>query len=272
MVMDRKSAAAELKHIAKLLELHGSNVYRVRAFANASRAIARFEGDLDAALRSGAISDMRGIGKSTLQVLQELALGNQPSVLADLLQDTPRGLLQVLELSGLGPKRVRELWQGLGVTNIGEVEYACRENRLIDLKGFGEKTQLKLLDAIEFHKQTRERRLLPDALTVAERIRNELLEAKGIDQVVIAGEIRRCCETVGKIAMVVVAAGPQFVAGALNGTVEGVENDDGETFIGRVEGSFPCVVRVASESTIGAALLWETGSQTHLEALGLKLK
>ncbi|MCJ7754423.1 MAG: helix-hairpin-helix domain-containing protein, partial [Thermoanaerobaculales bacterium] len=137
MTIDRKTAARALREIATLLEVAGANPHRVRAFANASRAVDRIEGDLAAMIDGGTLIEVKGLGRGTVAVVQELAAGRQPDALAVALAAVPEGVRDLLGIPGLGPKKVRALWQELGVTSLGELEYACLENRLVELPGFG---------------------------------------------------------------------------------------------------------------------------------------
>ena len=168
MVLDRKTAGRALRAIAQLAELHGGNPHRVRAFANAARAVERLEGDLAEMVASGAILTVPGIGKGTAAVLADLAAGREPEALAELERATPPGVRELLEIAGLGPKRARTLWHELSITSVGELEYACRENRLLGLPGFGEASQQRLLEAVRFHQSSRERRLVHQAWEAAE--------------------------------------------------------------------------------------------------------
>ena len=150
MSLDRKIAARILREASVLLEVQGENVHRVRALANASRIVERIEGDLEAMLESGEILQVKGLGKGTAAILEQLAAGERPDVLEEAERVVPAGVREMLGIPGLGPKKVRALWQDLGLLSIGELEYACRENRLVELPGFGVKTQAKLIDAIHF--------------------------------------------------------------------------------------------------------------------------
>ena len=97
---------------------------------------------------SGDVLQLRGVGRGTAAVLEELAAGRQPEVLDEVIGRTPPGVREMLGIAGLGPKKVHSLWHDLGVAGMGELEYACRENRLVELPGFGARTQERLLEAI----------------------------------------------------------------------------------------------------------------------------
>lgn len=200
--MDQKSAANTLREIGRLLEVSGENTYRVRAFAGAARAVEAAPGNLRELVDSGRILELKGVGKGTAAVLEELESGRRPKALIDAEERVPPGVREILTLPGLGPKKVRTLWKELGVETVGELEYACRENRLLELNGFGPATQDAVLDAIIFHNRSGERRLLHEAWATGESVRELLIGKPGVESVEIAGELRRQCETIGELGFV----------------------------------------------------------------------
>jgi DNA polymerase (family 10) len=270
MSLDRKTAARILREASALLEIQGENVHRVRALANASRIVERIEGDLGAMVESGEILQIKGVGKGTAAILEQLAKGEQPEVLADAKSAIPAGVREMLAIPGLGPKKVRALWQDLGLLNLGELEYACRENRLVELPGFGAKTQEKLIDAIRFARAAGERRLISLAWSKAARLVSALGELDAVEEVVAAGEIRRWSETVGSLDLVVTSADEAAVGDGLAGHISEVRQNEPGHFGGVSEDGFAVRVRVAPRSAAAAALLWSTGSEDHIRALAAR--
>ena len=266
MTVDRKSASKTLNEIARLLEVRGENVHRVRAFANAARTVERIDGDLGAMIESGEILQLRGIGKGTAAVLEEIAAGSRPQALEDLESEIPTGVREMLGISGLGPKKVRALWHELGLTSIGELEYACRENRLVELAGFGAKTQAKLLDGIRFLRTTERQCLMNEASSDALNLADALKGVEGVEDAVAAGEVRRCQETVGMFSVVVTAADARDLEETVVGHLARVVRK-GDIFTGVTEHEVSAEVRVAARSEAAAALLWSTGSDDHLDLL-----
>jgi DNA polymerase (family 10) len=173
----------------------------------------------------------------------------------------------MMTIPGLGPKKVRALWMDLGLTSLGELEYACRENRLVELTGFGAKTQSKLIDAIRFARMAGDRRLISEAWSDAEDLAEWLAAVDGVDEVRVAGEVRRLYETVGSLDLVAVARHEEIVGEAVTNRLESIEKKKPGMFIGRTGDGFVVRVRVASPNEAGAALLWATGSDQHLAAL-----
>ena len=270
VTLDRRTAARALRDIAALLEVEGENVHRVRAFSNAARAVERVEGDLDEMVAGGEITQIRGIGRGTATVLEELAAGRRPTVLDEITGRIPAGVRELLGISGLGPKKVRSLWQDLGLVSVGELEYACRENRLVELKGFGGKTQERLLEAIGFANRARERRLVHEAWGAAAELETELRGLEGINRVDVAGELRRHCETVGAVELVVTAADRAAVGTMLEEQFQGLQHVEAGLWEGATSDGFPVRIRVAAPPEAAVALLWATGSPSHLQILALR--
>jgi len=267
--MDRKSAAKTLREIGRLLEVAGENPHRVRAFAGASRAVETAAGDLRELVGSGKILDLKGVGKGTAAVLEELAQGRRPKALIDAEDRVPPGVREIMGLPGLGPKKVRSLWQDLGVESIGELEYACRENRLVDLKGFGPATQAAILEAAIFRNRAGESRLLHEAWAEAEVIRGRLVGLSGVVSVEVAGELRRCCETIGELTFVVVLDTPGDAERVARSLGEAERVTDGLWLCRRADG---LEVRLwfSPPGCAGEALIRATGSETFTAALSAR--
>ena len=268
--MDRKTAAKTLREIGRLLEIAGENPYRVRAFEGASRVVETVQGDLLELIESGRVLELKGVGTGTAAVLDELAQGRRPRALIDAEERVPPGVREIMSLPGLGPKKVRTLWRELGVETIGELEYACRENRLLDLKGFGPASQAAVLEAIVFHNQSGERKLLHDAAAAAEVTAQGLAGVPGVESIEIAGEVRRCCETIGELAFVVHLGpedDPETVTGSL-GEAERVA--DGE-WLCRPDKGLAVRLWLSPPMSAGEAMIRATGSDAFTAALSARV-
>ena len=267
MSLDRKTAARVLREAAALLEVQGENVHRIRALANASRVVERIEGDLEALVESGEILEIKGVGKGTAAFLEQLSAGERPEILANAEQVVPVGVREMLTIPGLGPKKVRALWCDLGLVSIGELEYACCENRLVELSGFGAKTQGKLIEAIRFSRMADERRLISQAWMEASELAASLNAVGGVEDALVGGEVRRRCETVGSLEIVVIAGDETRVADAVSGLLSRVKRESPGRFGGATESGLPVKLRIVSVAEAAAAILWSTGSGGHLRAL-----
>ena len=189
--MTNQEIAAVLARIGVYLELKGENPFKALAFDRAARIAERHPESLETLAAEDRLTGIKGIGAGIAEVIRELARAGRSTALEELKSGFPPGLEGILELPGLGPKRVRLLWEKLAIASVGELEYACRENRLLALEGFGVKLQEKILKAIEFQKRFRGMFLYSEAEAIAEEAIAEL-EASGLFRALHqAGSLRR---------------------------------------------------------------------------------
>ncbi|MEM1416288.1 MAG: PHP domain-containing protein [Myxococcota bacterium] len=197
---DRRRVRDVLERMAFAAELKGDR--NARRYTMASLAIRRSEGDLAELARTGELTEQKGIGKGTLAIVRDVLAGRTPEKLRALEEGLPPGLFALRALEGLGAKKIRTLHDTLGIASLAELEYACRENRLAALPGFGDKSQAKVLAAIATVR-AREGLLRRDqALERAEDARR-LLEQAGAERVEIGGGLRRGEELVTEVVLVV---------------------------------------------------------------------
>jgi DNA polymerase (family 10) len=149
--MNNSDIAGFLELTAKLMELHGENPFKIKALASAAFRIDKMNTAL-ASLDTGALEQQEGIGKGIAAKIKELSTRGTTAEFESLREKTPDGIFEMMGIKGIGPKKVAMLWKELGINNRGELEYACMENRLVQLKGFGEKTQEALLKNLRFMK------------------------------------------------------------------------------------------------------------------------
>ncbi|MBN1409180.1 MAG: DNA polymerase/3'-5' exonuclease PolX [Calditrichaceae bacterium] len=200
--MNRKEIVKILEEIGTVLELKGENPFKSRAYYNAARTIESLSGDVIDLIQSGKISEIKGIGSAISEKLKILVNTGALPYYEELKSSIPDGLLNLLEIPGLGPKKVKTIYEKLNITSIGELEYACHENRLRDLDGFGEKSQDKILKSIELKKKYSERFHYPIAMREALNVLKDLKKNPNIIRVEIAGSLRRKKETVRDIDIV----------------------------------------------------------------------
>ncbi len=194
--MDKHRVAAVLEEIAVLLELTGANPFRSRAFANAARSLEALEEDLDAIVRGGRLGEISGIGKGIARDVTDLVTTGRLSVHEELRATVPVGLLDVLRIPGLGSKKVRTLWDKLGVTTLEALEEAARGGRIRGLDGFGLRTEEKILEGIQRVRAYSGRVLWSVASAAAARFVDRLARHPHVRRVAIAGSLRRRLETV----------------------------------------------------------------------------
>ncbi len=273
--MDKRTAAYTLEQIASFMELKGENAFRVRAFVTAARVLRSLPGELEPALEDGSLAAARGIGPATLQIVSELARTGRSSLLEELREQIPAGLVEMLSISGLGVAKIRQIHDTLGIDSIPELEAAARDGRLSGLPRFGPKTAENLLKSIAFLRQTSGFRLAHHADEEANAFRQDLERIPGVLQVVVAGEVRRRCELVRDIVLVLVASVPPEEIFKRLRTLPGVNEFSGQDerrVTLRFAGGSAAQIVVTTAVNAGAVLVQATGSESHLEQLAARAR
>jgi DNA polymerase (family X) len=203
--MTKNEIADILQEIATLLELRGENPFKVRAYQTGARVLEALEQDLGAVIAEGKLGEIKGLGDALIQKITELHATGGLNFYDELKASVPAGLVQMLEIPGLGPKKIVALQAKLGITDIPSLTRACEEGRVAELEGFGEKTQTKLLQGIRNREAYSRRHLWTDAARVAEPILAGLRALPQVLQAEHAGSLRRGMETVGDLDFLVAA-------------------------------------------------------------------
>ncbi|MEM1056755.1 MAG: helix-hairpin-helix domain-containing protein [Bacteroidota bacterium] len=250
--MTNKSVARHLKLASDLLEVTGGNAFRARAYARAARVVDRMEKSV-ASYDAQELTTVQGIGKGLAGDIREILETGSLAQLDRLLESLPPGLPEVLRVKGLGPKKVRTIWQELDVSDLDTLESAASTGRLADLPGFGAKTVQNILASIQNLKAYRGKAHLATAHPEAERAR-DLLRAAG-HRAEIAGEIRRQCSIVDR-AVIVTDASETDTAPSLSG----LSADDGF----RLPSGLPLHLVHTTPDAFGTALWTATVSEAHL--------
>lgn len=207
--MDKHHLAKLMEEIALFLELKGENPFKVRAYQSAAREVEHFHGTLEELLAAEAAGTVKGIGKTIRLHLAEYLAHGRVEYHDRLKEAIPPVLFELVEIPGLGPKKALQLHEKLHIQSIGELEYACRENRLLSLSGFGEKTQKAILQGIEYQKQFQGQFRLGDVLPVAEKLAEEIEKLPQAEKAQVAGSLRRGKETVKDMDLVVASREPE---------------------------------------------------------------
>jgi len=228
--------------------LQGKEERRARAYSNAARVARKFGSGLPEAYADGSLAEVRGIGASVLKVVGAVLNDEVVPQLAELEGEIPEGVFEMRHLRGIGPSKIQALWQILGVTTIGELEYACGENRLVELPGFGASTQRKVLDAIAALSSQASQARMNRAQAVAEHLVAMFDRDPAVSRAQGVGQVRRGCELADIIEIA---------------TLGEAEFDLPPDFEG-----LPIAVRVCTDPAAwGAHLVRTTGSAAHVEAL-----
>jgi len=200
----RNQIASVLHQVAVLLELNGANVFRVRSYQNASRMLGGLTEDLGELVATGRLLEIKGIGKGLGSALtQAIAEGRWPSDWVDLHEQTPKGLIEMLGIPGLGPKRIKLMKEELGVDSVATLKQVALDGLIAPMKGFGEKSQQRMLDGIELLARFRARRRLDVGLMYGEAFQTKIATLDGVIKAQLAGSARRRKETIGDLDLVV---------------------------------------------------------------------
>src|SRR5580765_1527441 len=197
--MDKRQVAAILVNIATLLELKGENPFKTRAYINAARALEGMSEPLDKVVAEGRLGEVDGIGESIQKKVQELVTTGKLPYYEELRAATPSGLVAMLEIPGLGPKKIKAIHDELGIETIEQLEQACKEGRVAKLKGFGEKTQTNICAGISRQRAYASRHLISDALPLADQLLEALRCHPDVIRCSTAGSLRRHREIIGDI-------------------------------------------------------------------------
>ena len=200
--MTNDTIADTIKLTAQLLELHNDNPFKVKSLLNASFKIDKLDKELST-LAAAEIETLDGIGKSVASKVQELLTSGTTKELQSLIEKTPSGVIDMLSIKGIGPKKVQSLWKELEIESIGELLYACNENRLVDLKGFGAKTQELVRKGIEFKFASAGKFHYAAVEETALRLVDFLKQKLNTQFVSLTGSLRRKCEVIEQIEILI---------------------------------------------------------------------
>lgn len=200
--MTNKEYANQFQLLAKLMELHDENSYRIKSYTNAYRIIRGISSPVDD-MDLAAVKQVKGIGDAIGQKIQELRQHGKMEMLEQYKAQTPLGIVQLLGIKGLGVKKIKLLWQELEIQSPGELLYACNENRLVTLKGFGAKTQSNIQKQLEYFFQSIDKFHYAKLETLAEDLVMDIQDVLGIEQVALTGKIRRLEPVLSAIAVLI---------------------------------------------------------------------
>ncbi len=264
--MHNADVAAVFEEIADLLEIENANPFRVRAYRNAARLIGDLNRELADMLAQGAdLTELPGIGADLAGKIREIVSSGASAMLVKLRKRTPPALIELLKLPGLGPRKVKALYQELDIHSLDQLARAARDGRIRNVRGFGAKTEAKILDAIAAQAVSAGRFKLATAAQYAERLVAYLKATPGVSRVIVAGSFRRCKETVGDLDILVTAGrGSPVMQRFVNYDEVAEILAQGTT---RATVLLRCKlqvdVRVVAEESYGAALHYFTGSKSH---------
>ncbi len=265
--MHNAKIADAFDQIADLLEFQNANPFRVRAYRNGARVIRDWPESIADILEDPqrSLTDIEGIGKDLADKCRVLVETGHLPMLDELLAETPRTVLDLLRVPGLGPKKAAAVFRELGVKTLADLRAACENHSIQKLKGFGAKTEQAILQGLDLAETASLRLLWAQADRIAQDLATYMHQCKDVDQLELAGSYRRGKDTVGDLDVLVTSKQPELVMEHFaNWPLIGSRTARGDTKMSiRTDQGFQVDLRVVAEESFGAALQYFTGSKEH---------
>ena len=267
--MDNREVSEILEEMAMLMELNGDGGFRIRAYANAARAIDSLGEPVAALAAEGKLDSVRGIGKGLAGRIGELVETGCLPGLEELKSSVPEGLMEMTEIPGLGAKRVRAIYEELGIVDVDALSRACDSGDLEAMSGFGRKTAERIVHGIQYMQKHRGQFLCNNAREEAEGVRAFLDDQAGVERLAVAGSVRRRSETHKELELVASTKDPDGLADALvrYGEVDEVV-EKGETRLSvMLQSGMRVNLWLVAEEAFATALHHVTGSEAHVSQM-----
>jgi len=271
-MMTKEDVAAALQEVGILLELKGEPSFRTMSYHSAARAVLEYEGDFPALVAAGQATEIHGIGEVMRTKIEGLVRTGELPQLTALRAEIPPGIIQMLRIPGLGPKKVKALYDQLKIDNLEALQTACVDGRVAKIKGFGGKTQEKILDGLRFLSEVGQRVRIDEGYPVGVILTDRLSKVPGVTRAALAGSLRRRKEVAGNVNLVAGAANPKvaldaFVAQPEVMQITGRTESMAAAVVGMaVEGHrvvVPAELRVVPDEVFPFVLMHLTGSKEH---------
>lgn len=263
--MDKKDIVEVLERIGTMMEIKGENPFKIRAYSAGARTLQTMEEDLGDVIEEGRLGDIPGIGKALTEKIETLYATGELEFYNKLVASVPSGLMDMLDIPGLGGKKIKVLHEKLDVDSIESLTIACQEGRVAELKGFGKKTEEKILSGIKNREAYAARHLWWDAQSMVKKILPGLEELPEVERVEAAGSFRRGMETVGDLDFLVASSNPTPIMDwftSMDGIVEVTAHGETKSSV-RFEGGMQADLRVVPSEQFYFALHHFTGSKDH---------
>ena len=263
--MDKKDIIEVLERIGTMMEIKGENPFKIRAYSAGARTLQTMEEDLGEVIEQGRLGDIPGIGKALTEKIETLYATGELEFYDKLVASVPSGLMDLLDIPGLGGKKIKVLHEQLHVNSIESLTEVCQAGKVAELKGFGEKTQEKILSGIKNREAYAARHLWWHARAVVEKILPGLQGLPEVERVEAAGSFRRGMETVGDLDFLVASSDPAPIMDwftSMEGIAEVTAHGDTKSSI-RLEGGMQADLRVVPSEQFYFALHHFTGSKDH---------
>jgi DNA polymerase (family 10) len=263
---DRVAAVRALREISLLLQLKGENAFRCRAYEVGADRLAGLSEDLGSLVAEGRLQNLPGIGPALAEKISEMATTGRIRFLDELRAEFPPRILELMKLPDLGPKKVATLWRELQIGDIDSLEAACRAQRVRSIRGFGQRTEEKILNGIALHRRSGARRRLGDVLPLAEQLQARVEAIPGVIRASVAGSVRRFCETAADVDLIASAAEPAAVLQAFAQQPEVAQvlgSGDSKCSVRLLSTDLQADLRVLRDEDFATALHHFTGSKAH---------
>jgi DNA polymerase (family 10) len=272
--MEKKEVIRLLQEIADLLELRGENPFKAQSYRAAARTLEGYSGDFDALVYEGRLGGLKGFGEGITKKVTEYVSTGRMSYYEEIRKGVPAGLLTMLEIPQLGPKKVKAIHEHLGISTIEDLEAACQEDRISQLPGFGAKSQVNILEGIRFRTEHAGRFLLSVAREAADGIFPSVEKHSAVKRASVAGSLRRSKETVKDIDLVAASAKLDQVMEAFcsHESVEHVHAKGKTKSSVLLKAGINCDLRVVADVEYPYALAHFTGSREHNTAMRARAK
>ena len=208
--MDNYAIADQLSLLSKLMDIHGENAFKSKSYSSAAFAIEKLPQPL-VGLSKEKICSLRGIGESVGNKVMEIIQTGELQALKEIIANTPEGVLEMMSIKGLGPKKIHTVWKELGINSIDALREACQQNRIAEKKGFGEKTQQNILNAIQFQQTNKGRFLYAQVEDFVQALQTKLQEKFTEHMFVVTGEFRRQLDVIEVLEWVTTASGKDLI-------------------------------------------------------------
>ncbi len=267
--MNSDETAEILERIAFLLEVRGENPFKIRAYSTAARAVSRLGDQLATMIAEGTLEKAEGIGPAIAAKIVQLEEEGRLPYYEELAEEFPPGIFDLLELPGLGPKKIAAMYNALGISSIAELEAACRDGHLATLEGFGEKTSEKILEGIR-QREKNARLFLPyEVINESDYVLDSLRALPSTLQSSAAGALRRGCEVVDSLKFVFASSDPAQTLDyfeQLPVIAEKIERSEEKSVV-RLLSGIPATLFGTTNAAYAFELLCRTGSREHVARL-----
>ena len=266
--MTNKEIAHVFSDLASIMELHNENPFKIRSYENAYITLRKLDKPL-AEMARAEIDTIKGVGKAIGDKIEELLKTGELETFEKYAEKTPAGVVDMLHIKGFGPKKIQAVWQDMGIESVGELLYACNENRLIELKGFGKKTQEEIRKAAEYFLKSKNKRFWAVADADTEGVIKLLqsgIAGLGISDFKIerVGELRRLNPIVEKLELLV--AGVENIEQLLDNQQLMLVDKKDNTYLCKTENNVPVLIYTCALNEWGSKLFKYSGSRPFLEA------